>query len=130
MIHQYKGALMLDNSKLSSLVIQGLSCLAYEQQVKIFDRNCGQCPFATFRTNIKGRLVLHPTQEDAINKINFAEDDSAQIIRGCSFAGGDFSLYEIVTNTCRLWSKKTNEGGDGQLDQEERSFQEYQGKFL
>jgi hypothetical protein len=113
MIHQFKGDIMLDNKHLSLLVIQGLRSLAYEQQVKVFDKNCGQCPFAVYKTNIKNRLVKHQTSSEAIEKINFSEDDSAQIIRSCCFGGEDFSLFEIVSNTCRLWNKKTCESFEG-----------------
>lgn len=104
---------MLDNKHLSLLVIEGLRLLAYEEQVKIFDRNCGGCPFATYRTNVKNKLVQHSNLEEAIEVVNFTEDDYARIIRGCSFGDENFSLFEIVTNTCRLWNKRTTESFEG-----------------
>jgi hypothetical protein len=98
---------MLDNKRLTSLSVETLRSLSYESKVKLYDKNCAKCPFALIQTK-RGRFFKRrDTLEEAIE---VAEDNrSTSVVRGCCYGGDEFSLNEIVMNTCRLWKKETQE---------------------
>jgi hypothetical protein len=93
---------VLDNKKLSEKLKSSLRGLAYEQQVEIWNRHCSTCPFS--------RVKLH-TQYKDLDCVNIQEarevivgaGSDISILRSCTYDDGDYTLYEIVTNTCRFW---------------------------
>lgn len=101
---------MLDNKKLSALSVETLNSLSYEAKVKMYDNNCAKCPFALIQTKRKNILTRRPTLKRAIE---IAEDNrTTSVVRGCCYGGDEFSLNEIIMNTCRLWRKETQEVGE------------------
>lgn len=115
---------MLDNKKLTEFVKENLKYLPYEEQVKIWDKNCSSCPFKLLLT-VKNKTVRsHESIEDARNVILFDSSGTAKIIRGCQFGGQEFSLTEIITNTCRFWKDELIEGGSENPDNQPDCFVE------
>jgi hypothetical protein len=109
---------VIDNKRLSEFLAQNLAHVSYETQVAIWDKNCSSCPFKTIRTissdyrndSIK-RITEYSTLEAALDALLFEIVDQ-KILRGCNFGGEEYSLLEIVMNTCRFWNSETIEGGD------------------
>lgn len=106
---------MLDNSQLSDFVKKNLQYLSYENKVNIYDNNCSDCTFKKITTiNAYGKEVEYKELSDAIDKCLFNEN--IHIKRGCQYAGDEYTLDEITSNTCRLWYNETIEGGDNEDD--------------
>jgi hypothetical protein len=122
MIDYYNGGIMIDNSHLSEFVKSSLRHLSYEYKINIYDKNCSGCAFKKITTvDERGNEKEHKELNDAINDCLFVAH--VHIIRGCQYGGDEYTLEEIVTNTCRLWYKETEESDEPE-NNEQPSFME------
>jgi len=91
---------MLNNQRLKESSKQAFRYQTYENRIKIYDKNCLQCPYSFIKVKLGDRLIDIPTVEIAVNYC--IDDIRAHIIRGCSADAG-YSLVEITNNTCMFW---------------------------
>lgn len=119
---------MIDNKYLAESTLSYLRSLTYETMVGIFNTHCSDCPFRIVKlVSDWGHEEKDCSQMDYDTVLrNLSEDNSAFIQRGCSFGGEEFSLREIMLNTCRFWRTSSIEGGDNE-DNNPNSFSEYKG---
>lgn len=108
---------MLDNSKLSLTVKENLRNLTYEQKVSIWNKNCSECPFATIKVFTAYNLIECKNLTEAEDIVRF--DNESYIERGCNFDEGEYTLKEIITNTCKLWTVKRSDNEEGIFEEVE-----------
>ena len=102
---------MLDNKSLPEFVKEALLDTSYEMMIKMYDKNCAQCPFNKLKiVSDKGRR-LH-TGHNLQDAIRISLDyEGSQILRLCSYGGEEHNKEEIIRNTCRLWNETEHDEG-------------------
>jgi hypothetical protein len=102
---------LLDNKSLSVFVKEALLDTSYEMTIKMYDKNCAQCPFNKLKiVSDKGRR-LH-TGHNLQDAIRISLDyESSDILRLCGYGGEEHTAQEIIRNTCRLWNQTEHDEG-------------------
>ena len=102
---------MLDNKSLPEFVKEALLDTSYEMMIKMYDKNCAQCPFNKLKiVSDKGRR-LH-TGHNLQDAIRVSLDyEGSQILRLCGYGGEEHNTQEIIRNTCRLWNETEHDKG-------------------
>lgn len=107
---------MVDNKRLSDVVVRGLRGMSYEQKCKIYEDNCNGCPFALVTTVISGTVEEHKNMDQAREALlGYSGFDYCTVKRECNYADERLSLDEIIMNTCRFWRTETIEGGNNEF---------------
>lgn len=105
---------MIDNKRLTQSAKISLEDLTYASKVEIWEKYCSDCPFKIHKfQKFKDSRTVDISKSNRFKVENeYLEIEDSKIIRGCNFGDQEFSLDEVIRNTCRFWKLKTDEGGD------------------
>lgn len=109
------------NNKYPKQFQEDFHYLPYEQKVKIFDINCGSCPWKVLKTEFRGEVIEHKTISSVINEVTKHATKDIKVIRGCSFGwdGETYDLDTVISNGCNFWFPERCESNNNEAEEVE-----------
>lgn len=105
------------NNKLSGVSPNVLRELPYEQKAQMFDDNCKGCPYQRYYTMLRDNYKIRTLTYEQARIMTIHSESNVNtnlgIIRMCAFSDEkEFSLTEIIMNTCQFWMKEPADNGE------------------